>query len=180
MICRKCGKRKATVNISSNPYCQGCFLKVVDKRIRKTLRVDYNVKIRNTIMLLDDNSAGAIVLKNVLDNALRNYNFKVLKRINKSYNKIVIPATLEDYVSDYLGAVFRGKGWKKNKKEIFPLRNVLDAEAEKYCMIKKLKFSKKERDKYMLDIIKMLDNIEKSYPGVKFSMMKSIMVMEKL
>ena len=76
---------------------------------------------------------------------------------------------MDDEIEQYLDALFNNKKIKKTLL-IKPLLNISDEEIYYFAKIKKIRGRKKAKT----HLGKMLDDLEKRYPGSKFGLLKSI------
>jgi len=180
MDCIKCGK-KAQISMKhlGGDLCPTCFAEVIEKRVRKSLRENEWLKPDDDIIIIDDSTVKAKAVMYLLKSIFKGQPFKFnikkasiasAEKLAKSKNKVIIPWNMDDEVEQYLDALFNNKKIKKTKL-IKPLLNISDEEIDYFAKIKKLKGKKKPKTK----LGKMLDDLEKRYPGSKFGLLKSIL-----
>ncbi len=182
--CAKCSK-PAKVNLkTSGDYCNSCFLKVIEKRVRKDMRLNKWIEKNDKILFVDDNSKEAKVGDYLLKSIIKGLPVKITKRKSASnaskYDKIILPWSLDMEVEEKLGLIFskipkipkkqQQKKMKEEKKEIRLLRGLLDKEIEIFAKLKKFKCKKGSKSKLQ----KMVDKLEERYPGCKFSVLNSM------
>lgn len=186
--CIKCKKSKALVNLPHiKNLCNNCFTKIIEKRIRKYVRINKIFRKNDKILVIDDLSfflvksiikdlPAKIFLKNMgIDDLSKS---TVKNKIKKEkINKIIIPWTIEDEANLFLNNLFSKKNKKINKKFIKLLMTITDKEAGLFAKINKLNFKENKKNK---DIKNMLDSIEEKYPETKFSLLKSIKQMKEI
>lgn len=174
MECIKC-RRKAGISLRHmGNLCRSCFLEIVEKRVRKELRTKRLIRKNDLILMVDDGSkefvVGGYLLKNIIKNLPVKIDIKKSSKNTEKYNKIIIPWSLDDEAEEFLDALFnKKKKQKQNKKIIKLLINLSDEEIKLFAKIKGFKYKKRPKSK----IKKMLDLLEKRYPGYKFSLLNS-------
>ena len=179
MKCIKCSKK---VNISikhlGGDLCSNCFAEVIEKRVRKSLREHDWLKPDDDIIIIDNSTLKAKVVVYLLKSIFKGqpFRFNIKKaeissaeKIAKARNKVIIPWNLDDEIKQYLDALFNNKKIKKTEL-IKPLLNISDEEIGYFAKIKKIKGRKTPKTR----LGKMLDNLEKRYPGSKFGLLRSI------
>ena len=180
MECIKCRKKAGISLRHIGSVCKSCFLKIVEKRVRKELRTKKLIRKNDRILVVDNGSkefaVGHYLLKNIIKNlpvkiAKIKTNKAILPKTTKKYDKVIIPWSLDDEAEDFLNALFNSKKQtKSSKKAIKLLMNISDEEIGLFAKIKKFKYRKRKKSK----IKQMLDMLEKRYPGYKFSLLNSI------
>ncbi len=176
MNCIKCtGKAEITSLKHIGPACKGCFLKIIEKRVRKDMRTNQLIKKNDKILILDNESKESVVGRFLLKSIIKDLPVKISisksKKSNAKYNKIIVPWSLDDEAEKFLDTIFsKKKPAKHSKNEIMLLKNLSEEEIETFAKIKRFKYRKKQRSKTK----KMLDSLEKRYPGYKFSLLNSI------
>lgn len=187
-ICIKCKKSKRLVNLAHiKDVCNSCFAKIIEKRIRKYIRINKIFKKNDRIFIIDDLSF--FLVKNIIKDlpveiSLKNMDIEdlskkaVKNKLKKDkINKIVIPWTLEDEANIFLNNLFAKKNNKLNKKYIKLLISITDKEAGLFAKINKIDFKENKKNN---DIKNMLDALEQKYPETKFSLLRSIEQMKKI
>lgn len=158
--------------------CPSCFAEVIEKRVRKSLRDNNWLKPEDKILYIDDGTmqsgVGIFFINAIFKNKPFNFSFKKgttksAARLSKGYDKVLIPWSMDDEVEQYLDALFNAKKVPKTN-HIKLLINVSDEEIALFAKIKKIKG--KQKAKTVLG--KMLDNLEKRYPGSKFGLLRSV------
>ncbi len=180
MKCIKC-RGKAGISLRHiGSVCRTCFLEIIEKRVRKDFRTKKLIRKNDRILMIDNGSKEFAVGGYLLNNIIKNLPVKITKiktnktilpkKTTKKYDKIIIPWSLDDECEEFLNMVFNKKKRSKfSKKTIKPLMNVSDEEIELFAKIKGFKYKKRPKSK----IKKMLDLLEKRYPGYKFSLLNS-------
>ena len=162
MKCVKCSKQaKIDLKHLGGSLCPACFAEVIEKRVRKSLREHDWLKPADKILVIDDGTlkskAGIHIIKSIF-------------KLSKGCTKVIIPWNLDDEIGQYLDALMNNKKIPKTKHIKF-LINISDEEIDYFAKIKKIKGKKRAKTK----LGKMLDNLEKRYPGSKFGLLKSFL-----
>lgn len=183
MECIKCNQKSSISMKHLGDLCKPCFVKVVEKRVRKELRTKNPLKKNNKIVIINNNSKESAVseylLKKIIKDLPVDITLKKSTKLNlssktlKKYNKIIIPWSLEDEISEFIESLFNKTSITKfSKKSIKLLKVLSEEEIAMYAKIKKLEYNKQiKRKKSKVKI--MLDNLENRYPGYKFSLLNS-------
>ncbi|MBD3303575.1 hypothetical protein GF343_00355 [Candidatus Woesearchaeota archaeon] len=179
MKCIKCSKTaKIGLKHLGGSLCPSCFAEVIEKRVRKSLRDNKWLKPADRIIYIDDGTlqskAGIHLINAIFKNQPFNICFKkgLIKsaaRLSKGYDKVLIPWNMDDEVVQFLDALFNAKKVPK-KRHIKFLINISDEEIAFFAKIKKIKGTQKAKTR----LGKMLDDLEKRYPGSKFGLLRSI------
>ncbi|MBN1502565.1 hypothetical protein JW930_03405 [Candidatus Woesearchaeota archaeon] len=194
MKCIKCGK-KAGYRIQNNHLCQTCFSRTIEKRVRKELRLKRLIKKNDQILVLDDGSLNAqtsiYLLKKIIKGLPANIRTKKKKYsvlggiINSTYNKIIIPWTLDHEIYYYLECLLNGKcphylGHYKlgNKLYIKLLLPITQEESKTYAEINKVSF--KTPGTIRLSTQFSLDELEKEFPEIKYSLYQATQQLKKI
>jgi hypothetical protein len=162
----KCGK-----NIfSEEKYCDKCFLKIFEKRIRKELQNYKWFKKKEKALIIDDKTTKTKIIKELVQPLIETAQIHVEtgKKEKKGY-RTISPENLEDTAEKFLETTIKNKKLKKDKK-IRPLQKITDAEINQYAKIKKLKRYERKKSR----IITFLDELEKKNPEIKYSLLKII------
>jgi hypothetical protein len=187
MLCVKCNKKKAEISL---PYlknvCKNCFLSIIEKRVRKHVRINKLFKKKDRILVIDDLSYYFVkktiknlpvkILKNKFDiNKTINYNKNKLIYdyiLKNKINKIIIPWTIDDEINLYLEKILFRKEKTLQKQKIIKLFvNITDNEIELFSKFKKIEFKMNKKNKLIKE---MIDNLEKKYSGIRFNCLKFI------
>jgi hypothetical protein len=191
MKCIKC-KKTANLKVQNEHVCRSCFLKIIEKRVRRDLRISKLIKKNDRILLIDNNSAAAkasIYLFRKITAALpaiikeKKTRYDIGQEITGKFTKIIIPWTADDEDEYLLLTIFENKKLnylgnfrKKEKVYIKLLLSVSESEAEMFCTI--LNFEYKKQKKTV--IRNLLDKFEAEHPEVKFSLLKSAKELKKI
>lgn len=185
MKCYKCEKL-GEYKTDNKKFCKYCFSDIIEKRIRKEIRIHDLIQKNDKILILDDNSIksktniffleGLIKDPTIKVDIKKIKNFKINKNYDtkKKYTKIVFPWTLDDEITIYLKSFFEDfkTEFLHTKKIIKPLIGVTYDELSNYSKIKNIKGATSKP--IAKDISLMIERLEKRYPGTKFGVLKTI------
>ncbi len=182
MRCKRCEQE-----IAKGEFCRRCLVKVVERRVRKDIRLKAGINKGTKILVMDPLSAYfagnllpavEIVRKSASSFGIRQWDSYVYKNsaLNDFLNRKGIdiafaPLPMETGPDHYLECLFSGKKPSQPAQgKIFPLFSHVSAdELELFCRSKKLTFPR--FGGYSLGF---LDRMEKSYPGTKASLAKAV------
>ncbi|MEM3126474.1 MAG: hypothetical protein QW331_00175 [Candidatus Woesearchaeota archaeon] len=116
------------------------------------------------------------VAKYFLRKILSKYLVAFVKR-KKDADKIVVQRTLDDKIDEFLYNFLYKKNNLKTKSEIILFKNITDKELKEYCRIKGIKFTPRKKH---LETQKLIYELEKKFPQIRFSLLKSIKELEKI
>jgi len=199
MKCIKCNRKSQSNFRHIGPLCRECFLKVIEKRLRKDIRAAKSIQKNDKILLINNESkeyyVGEFLLKSIIKQlpvkiyVKKSKSLKMPQKISKKYDKIIIPWSLDDEAEEFLNNIVgknqnKSKKSAESKKEIRILKNISEEEIEFFAKIKKFKYksaeTKTKAAKSRSKTKKMLDELEKRYPGYKFSLLNSIKQVKSL
>lgn len=183
MRCVKCGKAAEEKSIAA---CKNCFVKIIEKRVRKEIRINRLFRKGDRVALIDDKSAEAKVsgfmIKSILGNlpmefSVKKADYHLGKLSGGKSDKVIIP-WCADLESEYLlSCVFENKNpehlghfMKGGKMYIKLLLPLIRREVEEFARIKGLRYYKKKKKSQAM---KMLDTLETEYPDIKFGVLRS-------
>lgn len=185
MKCVKCSK-PSKIKVQNLETCESCFLKIIQKRVRKELRINKLIKKNDKILIIDDGSAEAklseYLLKEIIKSlpvtiTVKKLSYELGNSVKGDYNKIIIPWCADKEDEYFLNCIFENKKIKynghykiKDKTYIKLLLLVLEKEVELFAKIKKFNFNKKKQKTVVSEV---LDKLEEEYPEIKFSLLKS-------
>jgi hypothetical protein len=169
MQCIKCPNSADTDLKHLGSLCNKCFLRTIEKRIRKDLTINKVFSPNDNILILNDNSLKAELTEYFLKSISKDIplNIDIKEKITGKYDKIVAPKNLDDEIESFLEAMFNKTEYKKSK-EIHLLKTVSN---EELLILKKILKLKGNITKSKLG--NTLDGLEKRYPGSKFGLLKS-------
>jgi tRNA(Ile)-lysidine synthase TilS/MesJ len=151
--------------------CKDCFSKIIEKRIRKRIRLNKLFRKGDRI-LVSDKLSFYLVKKIIKDLPVKLF-LEKSKKIK--VNKLVVKWTLDDKLLDFLESLFFGKKTRK-PKQISILDVISDDEAVMFSKINNIKFKPNKKDK---NIVGLLNSLEKKYPEMRFSLSKSVSELTK-
>lgn len=167
MQCYKC-KNKATINIPHlRPVCSNCFITIIEKRIRKYIRINKLIKKNDRLIIKDPLSL--YFIKKIIRSPIK---------IVKNNGKEVLPWTLDDECNLFL-KLFFNKNFDINKiknNNIKLFKTVTDEELIEFSKIRNIKYKTLNKDRNIGDL---LNNLSK-YPEIKFSLLKCINNIKKI
>ncbi|MBT4539991.1 hypothetical protein HOC35_00620 [Candidatus Woesearchaeota archaeon] len=160
-VCKKCNKS------TKLEFCNGCFLDVIYKRLRKHIRANQYIK-RNDHLLVKDELTKKIFPSILNTPVTIKFKGKLLPRY-----KEILTICLDDIEELYLDKLFHGKSFKmKFSKQQIPLYICLTKEElQRLAKFHKIKLPKRKKTL----ISEFLDYFEKQVPGTKFNIKKSIL-----
>jgi len=171
MKCYLCSKSAKIKQQKGRAICDDCFVRLIEKRIRKYTRLNKIFKPEDKILIKGDLS------KYFVESITKDLPVKIFSNKNKKSNKIAIDWTADDEANLFLEELFLGKKAKVEKRYIRLLRVITDKEAELFSKIKKLKFKRNKKNK---DIQKLIDDMEKKDPGAKYRLLKNFDMLNRL
>lgn len=179
----KCScNKKAEISLKHlGNLCKGCFSRIIEKRIRKTTRINKIFKKGDNILVFDKLSSH--IVNNILKDlpkkvffykkydSINQLNNKIIKNYIKKnkINKVVIPWTLDDEIDKFLKNVMLNKIIKKNDY-IKLFKETTEEELDLFSKMNKLKYIKNKKNK---DINDFISNVDEIYPATKFKLLRS-------
>lgn len=140
-------------------------MQAIEKRIRKDLRINQKINTKSEYRLLK--GPNYELTKHFLEKIFK-------KHLILNNKKTSIPISCENL--DSQADEFIDSFLNNSKSEVLtiikPLRHVLNSEIVELCKILKIDFKLVEKNT-------IANELEKSYPGTKFSIMKSYEFVEK-
>lgn len=166
--CVKCGK-KASINLryGQQNYCDGHFLELVEKRVRKEIRKHYEVDFNKKYELFNDGSAEYEILNYFLTSIFEN-NLPI--KHTKEYedkNTLFEPTNLEKEIGKFMQTFFENSHFNFTNT-LKPLRVVPLKEIKELKRI--LNIEKPVLDQHNA----FIEELQKKYPSTKFSILKSL------
>jgi hypothetical protein len=180
MKCLKCNKKE---KVKGFEFCRNCFISIIEKRVRKELRVSEAIKRGDALLIIDDRSCSAklniqLIKKIVGDiteiKVKKQKSFDINKKIDFK-GKVIVPWNLDDEIILFMKCFLNNVPFKNlgnHDNSVKPLLCLKKDECELYCKLLGIKFEQKKTEENK-DIIEFVDKIEKKYPGSKFSILKS-------
>jgi hypothetical protein len=139
------------------------FCNRIEKRIRKDIRI-------NKIFTKGDKIYVKDKLSKYLIEKILGTMPKTFVNSPKKANKVIIKYTLDDECNDFLENFMFGTK-KKIVKGIKLLKTITDKDALLFARYNDIDFKVNKKDQKIKEI---LDELEKSYPQTRFSLLKSI------
>jgi len=197
MKCFTCNN-KSELNLGYlKPVCNSCFCRIIEKRVKKYLRLTCPLKKNERLLVIDDLSYFFITefLKLPLDITYKKMKLSMddcifqdekLKKIikEKKISRVILPWSCDDENLLFLDSLFTKKSSsnlpklsKKSKAKFIKLfKPVTDKELDIYSKQKRINRLKNrlEKKKSTTKTREILDKIEEKNPGAKFSLLKSI------
>lgn len=186
MKCHLCKKRKGTVEYIKKYVCSECFSRIIEKRIRKELRVRKLIRKNDKLLVFDGLSL--YFLKKILTMPVKTvfkkldvvvdetiFTNKTLEKLKSKHktNKTIVPWTLDNETSYFLESLMENKkpryiSYVDGFVKLF--RTIQEDELIQFAKIKKMGFKlmKANTAKEILDVM------DSKYSETKFSLLKSI------
>ncbi len=178
MDCAKCKRKKKTIKLPSMEHvCEDCFSKIIEKRVRKRIRLGKFFRKGDRILVTDTLSK-YLILKIIKDLPVKIFTSKSISKPfikSNKISKVVAKRTMDDELESFFETLFYGKH-KKRENYLSVLKGMTDNEAIVFSRINKLAFKPNSRNK---EILKLMNNLEKKYPEIRFSLFRSISELEK-
>lgn len=192
MKCLHCSNQ-AKLKFTDKNLCNKCFCKVIEKRVRKYIRLNKLISKDDRLLIVDK------VCEYFIDNIIKNLPtkqfridfdedlFLILKdgKINdfvknNKIDRVIIPWTLDHEAFFFLTKFFE-KGFdldrlKFDKKYIKLFLTVDEKSLIEFCKIKKIRYNRIKDSR----LNKELERLVERYPELKYSLGKSIKVLKKL
>ena len=184
--CKKCNKEPATNLPHLGPLCREHFCEIVESRIRKNIRISYSFDKNDRILTtepLTEHLVKKIIGSMPAKVINKNINIeKILKKDKKTFdfikknkiNKIVIPWTADDECCLFLEFFFYSKKIVK-VPYVKMFLTATDDEIGLFSKLNKIEWKKNKKDE---KISRFIDELDKSYPQTKFSLLKSALMIE--
>ncbi|MBU1975644.1 MAG: hypothetical protein KKG59_04540 [Nanoarchaeota archaeon] len=160
-------KNKSTIMLSyiNRGYCDKHFMELIEKRVRKELRVNKIIDVKKKYNILADNSKEFLISKYILNSIFgRALKLEVVNEI-KSKNTIV-PTNMDREINSMFDAFLKNKSIPQ-KIGITILDNVLDEELMHIAKILNIKNATQE------DRLALIEEVNSKHL-IKFSLKKSL------
>lgn len=171
MKCLHC-TNKATLKFTDKNLCNRCFCNVIEKRVRKYLRLGKYIRKGDKLFIDSD------VCKYFIDRIV-NFPIELVKSRAKA-DKIIVPWTLDYecllFLQGFCDKKFKLDMLKQDKKIVKLFLTIDETSLIGFCKIKKLKYDK-IKDSNMK---KELDQLAARYPETKYSLGKSVEILKKI
>ncbi len=179
LTCNNQGKIK--LSHTKAPYCNNCFIKYIEKRVRKDLRLGKYFKPNDTIYLFNDNTKEYFVTKFFLEEIFhKNLKIREIKKLNSAPKEgiIILPWNLDRELNiKFIEFTSKNMVNAKNQSSITTvklLKSVLEEEIIKLCKLKKFPIRNYELKN------ELIEKINREFPETKFSMMNAFEEMDKI
>ncbi|MCC7574713.1 hypothetical protein KO361_03925 [Candidatus Woesearchaeota archaeon] len=159
--CIKCKKESTWTDHTNQTFCENHFLELIEKRIRKNLRINKTINIKNKeqeYYLKENKENTHLITKYFLKKIFQDK----LKITNKEKKEIISSKTLNDEAEELLNFFMNKK--EITKQEIKPLNVITDEELKKIAEILNIKITIKP---------KKHEELTKKDPQILFSTLKS-------
>lgn len=172
--CSKCRKQAILgIEYAGKKYCESHFLELMEKRVRKNLRVRELIDVKSRYCLVDDGSCEAKLTEYFLNRIFQGYLQTEIKNDAKQCSgTIIVPTNLDEQALLFLNSFLNEKDAKGAKKapysSIMPLEVLLQSEVEILCRILSIEFKPRIKKN-------ILDELEIRHKGTKFSLFQSRM-----
>ncbi|MCX8147023.1 MAG: hypothetical protein N3D84_00990 [Candidatus Woesearchaeota archaeon] len=171
--CLKCSK-----NVFLNEFCRQHFIENVEKRVKKEIRENANLK-KGDVLFVNNNNSKILeyFIKNVIKTPV-----EITRDKKSKYNKEIVLWTMDDEIALFLHQLFNNKkiiGVGQDKKRIKLFRTIKDNELIEYAKIKKLHF-KRKKGKNENEILKEVYEIEKRHKETMNSILRCIEKISKI
>ena len=160
--CIKC-RRAASVSFRHlGELCRNCFLDVIEKRVRKGLRLSKAIRKNDKILIIDNGSVESAVGRHLLKRIIKGLPVRIIcKKANlpmpdsvdkksyyKIYDKIIIPWSLDDEAEEFLEFLFnKKKPLKFGRNAVKLLKPVSEDELAMFAKLNQLKYEKPGKKK---------------------------------
>lgn len=167
MNCEKCNRHTLIpTKISGKQYCSKHFEELMEKRIRKYLRIQNKLNTKLTYSIESNNKENEEILKFYLE-SIFNKRLKLTKITkNTVENRIISTQTADEIASEFINEFIDDKNTKNNSK-IKPLSHITNKELSELKKIHKIKMTNTANSQ------NILQKLEEKYTGTIFSVIKT-------
>ena len=147
IVCRSCQSKGIAIRIKSvGQLCHCCFIGVVERRIKKNVRLNHRFKKDEKVLVIDDSSTKSRVMIYLLDHCLGG--LPVYIKIRKAdvssvalpdldgFNKVLLPLSADDQAEAFISWLFGKDNKVESPKSVPFLSCLLDEEIEAYARAK--------------------------------------------
>lgn len=176
MKCEKCSRKTLVpLKIAGKQYCKKHFEELMEKRIRKHLRIRQKLNTNNTYTIESANKENKELMKIYLE-SIFNGRLKIKNVKNTEEDKIITTETADEIAKNFLDEFTDDKKHKEDKK-IKPFQHLTNKELDELKKIHKIKIKKNNHKlKEKQDV---LHELEKKYPGTIFSTIRTKEFLDK-
>jgi len=158
-------------DITRQSYSERKFLDLIEKRIRKHLRIEKSINLKNKYFIINDDTANYEVmiyfLKRILPEKLDLITITTGEDLKADDREQIKTEHLETYLADRMDFFMKNKPLETLEKTISPLRVVSEKELEVITRI--LSIDKKIDTKKN----KFIEELQETYEQTKTSLLKS-------
>jgi len=170
MNCKNCNKQATALDL-----CETCFTKMIEKRIRKYLRINKFIEKNDKVIAVGNVTYH--LLKSIFDKLPLNITQVEVQPKETKGVKIVIPWTLDHENHYFLQNFIDDKPKPFLKSNLIKLLlPITDVEAQLYAKIKKLNYTPMKQDKYT----QLFTILEPKYQSVRYAFSTSVSEFKKL
>jgi hypothetical protein len=157
-------------DLTKKEYTDGKFLEMLEKRVRKHLRIEKTIDSKKNYVLIDDDSATVKLLAHFLDAIFsKRLSFRLIKNENELNDSeiVLFSQHLEEYISKRLEVFFNAGDLTQLSKINAPLRMVSAKEINQAVKILGLCGLEAKSSNYFIE------QLQEKYPQTKNSFLKS-------
>jgi len=176
--CQKC-QQKDREKALFEGFCERCFGEVIEKRVRKHVRLSGLIK-KNDVLVVDHPLVAYFVKSIVQDMPVT-----ILEMMPKDCDaKQVVALTMDDELDAFLDQIFAGKDLvveakreqEQHTQQIKLLVTLTDKEAVMFAQAKQIEPLPKKTRKYEA----LLQQLEQKHQETRYSLMKSVEALKKI
>jgi hypothetical protein len=179
MECYLCKGKGVVKQQKGRAICERCFCRIIEKRIRKYVRVNECFSNNDKVLVVGDLAkffVESIVGERPLKLYFSNKEDKELIKKN-NINKIAKTWTMDDEDNKFLESVFSDKSRKIDNKYVKMLTSITDEEASIFAKFKGIKFKPNKKNK---DVMELMEELSKKHVHAKYSLIKNIRELDML
>ena len=110
MKCIKCSKDAKTTIPGVGSFCNKCYCTMIEKRIRKDIRLNKYMKKDQKVVLLKENTAEFFLTEYVLKNLQKSFPFKLgITEKPKKEDILITPLCMDDLTENFLTTILENK-----------------------------------------------------------------------
>ena len=160
------------VKLSYTPIKYSCrdFILLIHKRVRKTLREELLFNPKKPLVVFKDGSKECIIGKKIMEELFPHLTIREIKRKQKN---CIVFANMEREINSKFEAFIKDSPQPRSNY-IRPLANVLEEEILVYAKCRKIRVLKSKEP-----INTIISEMQKKYSETKFSLGKSLAVLER-
>lgn len=157
-------------DITKKTYAKGAFLVMLEKRIRKHLRIDHSIDLKSTYVILNRDDVASEVLMYFLETIFsKRLVIRFIDSLSeqKKEEKLLSAQYLEEFIGKKLEIFFTGSKISGLLKTNTPLRVLSAKEINQVSKILSLE------GKPVTNTNKFIEKLQEKYPQTKTSLLKS-------